>query len=257
MTPLVVVAPNASPMTLDGTRTYVVGRERPVVIDPGPDDDRHIGSILEALAGAVPVAILLTHAHADHAAAAPRLAKQTGVPIRCAPGLLLDGSDQNLVYLRDAEILATDQGEIRAIATPGHTPDHLAFHWTGSGAPAGGGVFVGDLLMGSGDTTLVAPPEGELGAYLASLARVEALGPSVLFPTHGPPIDDPPAAIERYREHRRERIEQLRAAIAAFPGASVQRLVDEIYGDSLDPALRGAAAGSITAMLRYLGDSRG
>lgn len=256
MIPIMVLAPNPSPMTLDGTRTYLVGRERPVVIDPGPDDDRHIGSILEALGGADPVAILLTHAHADHAAAAPRLARETGAPIRCAPGLLLDGSGQDLVYLGDGEVLGTDKGEIRAVATPGHTPDHFAFHWTGSPAPAGGGVFVGDLFMGSGDTTLVAPPEGDLGAYLASLARVEALGPSVLFPTHGPPIDDPPAAIERYREHRRERIEQLRAAIAAFPDASVQRLVDEIYGDSLDPALRGAAAGSITAMLRYLGDSR-
>jgi len=139
------------------------------------------------------------------------------------------------------------------VETPGHAPEHLAFHWTGVGAPDGGAIFVGDLLMGEGDTTLVSPPEGDLAAYLRSLERIELLRPAVLYPSHGPPIESPGETIERYRAHRRARIDQVEAALRERPGASRDELVDLVYGNGLHPGLRGAAKGSLGAILRFLG----
>lgn len=248
------LAPNPSPMTLDGTRTYVVGVERPVVIDPGPDDERHVAAVLARLRGSVPGAILLTHEHADHAGAARALAAATGARVRVGPGardssFATDGA----AALEDGEELPTDRGLVRTVTTPGHAPEHVCFHWTGDDAPAEGAVFVGDLMLGGADTTLIAPPEGDLAAYLESLGRIEGLAPGILYPAHGPPIDDARAAIARYREHRRHRIEQLRGVLGDRRAVQPSALVDEIYGPELDPGLREQAAGSIAAMLRYLG----
>lgn len=252
----VVRAENASPMTLDGTRTYLVGRARPVVIDPGPDDAAHLRALEEALAGAAPVAILLTHAHADHAAGAGALARRTGAEVWMAPGSL-QPLPAGLVgrWIGEGSEVETDAGTVRAIATPGHVPEHLVFHWTGPEAPPGGALFVGDLLMGSGDTTLVSPPEGDLAAYLRSLDRLESLEPGILFPAHGPPLEDPGEAVRRYRAHRRERIEQVRTALRGVPDASPSELVERVYGPDLDPALRAAAAGSLKSILKYLTSS--
>ena len=232
-----LLAPNPSPMTLDGTRTFLVGHRRPVVIDPGPNDPGHLRAILAALDGATPVALLLTHHHPDHAGAAEALAQATGVAARVAA---------------DGERVETDAGSIEAVATPGHSPDHTAYLWVGGDAPAGGALFVGDLFMGVGDTTLVAPPEGKLADYLRSLARVEALAPGVLHPAHGPPITDAAEAVARYREHRLARIEQVNEALEREPGASPERLVETVYGMELHPELRDAAAGSVRAILEYL-----
>lgn len=254
-TPREVLAPNPSPMTLEGTRTYILGRERPVVIDPGPDEPEHIAAIEAALQGSAAEAILLTHEHPDHAAGAERLAAMTGAPIRTGRGALNSRYSEGAVeWVREGDEVQTDRGSLTAIATPGHTPEHLAYWWTGEGAPDGGAVFVGDLMMGQGDTTLVATPEGDLRDYIASLARIESLRPAVLYPAHGPPIGDPYAAILRYRRHRAERLEQVQSALQAHPGAGADRLVDLIYGSELDPRLREAAAGSVEAMLRYLTD---
>jgi glyoxylase-like metal-dependent hydrolase (beta-lactamase superfamily II) len=155
-------------------------------------------------------------------------------------------------WIGEDAVVETDAGRIRAVATPGHAPEHLAFHWTGGAGVEGGVTFVGDLLMGSGDTTWVAPPEGDLAAYLRSLQRVEALGSEVLYPAHGPALTDPRAAIARFRAHRLERIGQVRAAVAAMPGASPAELVSTVYGPDLHPALVAAAEGSIRAILTYL-----
>ncbi len=252
-----VVADNASPMTLDGTRTFVVGRERPVVIDPGPEDPAHLDALEEALAGRAPAAILLTHAHPDHAEGAAALARRTGAGIRMARGALRPLPDSVVeLWIADRDEVETDAGILCAVATPGHVPEHLSFLWRGGAAPDGGAVFVGDLLMGEGDTTLVSPPEGDLAGYLCSLDRVERLEPSVLYPAHGPPIERVRETIERYRAHRRARIEQVERALREHPGASRDELVDLVYGAGLRPGLRRAAKGSLGAILHFLRSPR-
>ncbi|HKP77129.1 MAG TPA: MBL fold metallo-hydrolase [Longimicrobiaceae bacterium] len=227
-----LIAPNPSPMTLDGTRTFIVGVERPAVIDPGPRNERHLAAILAALGGRAPAAILLTHGHADHAELAEPLARETGVPV---------------ARVREGEAVRTDAGDLHVLATPGHAPDHVAFHWREQGA-----VFVGDTFMGEGDTTLVAPPEGDLAAYLRSLDRIAALSPSILYPAHGPPIADGAEAIVRYRRHREERIAQVVRALRRAGPSLPREILDEVYGPTLLPALRGAAEGSLHAILGYL-----
>lgn len=231
-----VLAPNASPLTLDGTRTYVVGRERVVVIDPGPSRRTHVDAVADLVGDGVVVGVLVTHGHADHAGAAVRLAKRLGAPVRSvAAGTLADG-----------DRIETDAGAFVAVATPGHTPDHVAFHW-----PAGGAVFCGDLMLGGMDTALVAAPEGDLSAYLASLERVRALAPQLIYPGHGPPFEDPPAALDAYVRHRAEREAQVLAALEAGP-ARAGALVGAVYGRRLDPRLRVVARGAVLAYLAHL-----
>lgn len=249
-----ILAPNPSAMTLEGTKCFIVGRDRPVVIDPGPADEAHLAAIERALSGHAPSAILLTHAHADHSAAAPALARRTGARLMMGRGAI--GSDWLESFLSgwvtDGDEVQTDAGHIRVVSTPGHSPEHLAFFWRGEAATDSGSIFVGDLLMGSGDTTLVAPPEGNLADYLASLSRVEEIGASVLFPSHGSAITEPGAVIGRYRAHRWARIAQVAEALRTSPSSEPERLMDAVYGPGLDPALKGAAAGSISAIVRFL-----
>jgi len=242
-----VLAPNPGPMTLDGTRTFIVGCERPAVIDPGPSAGGHLEAILAALEGRTPVAILLTHVHGDHSELAGPLSVRTGAPLQLARG---GGGDEHLEvsrWLEDGDAIHTDCGTLQAVATPGHAPDHVSFHWHDRGA-----VFVGDLFMGEGDTTLVAPPEGDLAAYLRSLDRIASLSPTVLYPAHGPPLTDPAEAVARYRRHRVTRIEQVVRALRRAGPSRPRELLDAVYGAELHPSLRGAAEGSLHAILGYL-----
>ena len=134
-----------------------------------------------------------------------------------------------------------------AVDTPGHSADHLGFLW-----PRARALFAGDLMLGEGSTTWVGEYPGCVREYLASLGKVEALGPRVLYPAHGPPIEDVPGALAAYREHRFTRIEQAGQARRAYPTATPEQLVTRMYGDELPRRLRAAAALSIAAMLDYL-----
>lgn len=239
-------------MTLDGTRTFLVGTARPIVIDPGPDDETHLRAVERALDGAAPRLILVTHGHADHAGSAVALAERTGAPIWMGRGGMRATIPPERVgrWLEGGELLECDAGTVRVHATPGHTRDHLAFQWVGG--EGGGSLFAGDLLLGAGDTTLVSHPEGDVAAYLHSLDRIAALGAGIVYPAHGPALRRPEAAIRRFREHRLRRIEEVRAEAARRPGATAEELVDPVYGAGLDPRLHGAARGSIEAILEYL-----
>ena len=232
-----VLAPNASPLTLDGTRTYVIGEARAAVIDPGSDDPEHLDAIDEAIGDGVLAAVLVTHGHPDHLAGAGAVAERHDAPVRRLANRSLTPGDAT----------ATDAGSLVAIATPGHARDHVAFHW-----PQADAVFCGDLMMGGQDTALVAPPDGRLGPYLESLRRLRALEPAVIHPSHGPSFDAPIDAIDRYIAHREQRLEQVMDALRAGHGHSSDELRQFVYGDELDESLHRMANAAIKAYLEYL-----
>jgi glyoxylase-like metal-dependent hydrolase (beta-lactamase superfamily II) len=156
----------------------------------------------------------------------------------------LEGVDRPLV---DGDSVLTDAGTLTVIDTPGHAREHLSFHW-----PERGAVFVGDLLLGRGDTTWVGEYPGCVADYLGSLARLQALDLRVIYPTHGPPLEDPVEALARFGDHRRERIRQVRDAMAAHSGADPDELLDVVYGARVPEPLRPAALQSLGALVEYV-----
>jgi glyoxylase-like metal-dependent hydrolase (beta-lactamase superfamily II) len=223
-------------MTLDGTRTYLVGGRRVAVIDPGPNLQSHLDSLALALGGDVAAEILLTHEHPDHAAGADALAERVGAVVRSASRASLATGDR----------IDTDAGVLEVVATPGHAPDHMAFYWLSASA-----VFCGDLMLGGLDTALVAAPEGDLSDYLYSLERLRQLDPAVIYPTHGPPFNDPPTALDRYVAHRRARQQQILAFLDEGE-ANASRLTRRVYGESLPGELQAWLAAATEAYLVYL-----
>jgi glyoxylase-like metal-dependent hydrolase (beta-lactamase superfamily II) len=213
-------APNPSPMTLDGTNTYLVGGW---VVDSGPDDPTHLRAVLDAADGEIE-GVALTHTHPDHSEGAARLAELAGgVPVR----LPVEGDRL---------------GPLTAIATPGHSPDHVSLL-------AGGACFAGDLVMGQG-SVFIMPGEGSLSAYLDSLRRLRALDLDVLCPGHGPYVWDPAAKLDEYIAHRLDRERLLLAALDA--GARTDDdLLDRAWSD-VGPDLRPVAALSLHAHLDKL-----
>jgi glyoxylase-like metal-dependent hydrolase (beta-lactamase superfamily II) len=234
--PRSILAPNASPMTMGGTLTYLVGARRVAVIDPGSDAPSHLDAIAAAVEGAESAVILVTHDHPDHGGGAPELAARLGAPVlEPAAGTL-----------REGQVVSTDHGDLVALDTPGHTVYHACLHW-----PSESAIFCGDLMMGGLDTAVVAAPEGDVGDYLASLARLRRLAPEIVYPAHGPPFTDPPTDIDRYVRHREERQQQVLDAMAAGAGTP-DEITDHIYGAALDPALRHVARGAVDAYLLHL-----
>jgi len=244
-----VLAGNASPMTLDGTNTWVLAEReggRSIVVDPGPSDDAHLDAVAAA-AGEVAV-VLLTHHHLDHSEGARRFAERAGCGVRALdPAYRLGGEG-----LHDGDVVAVDNLEVEVVATPGHTADSLSFLVRPDAA-----VLTGDTVLGRG-TTVVAHPDGRLGAYLSSLERLRRLAEEheldAIWPGHGPVITEALPVLDFYLAHRRERLEQVREALRTLdpdredlPRAVVER----VYAD-VDPVLWGAAELSVRAQLAYL-----
>lgn len=246
-----VLAPNANMMTLDGTNTWVLrepGAARSVVVDPGPLGGGHLEAIREA-AGDIAV-VLLTHHHLDHSEGARELAQIAGCGVRALDPHYQLGSEG----LLGGDVVSVDGLEIRVVATPGHTADSLCFV-----LPAERAVLTGDTVLGRG-TTVVAHPDGELGAYMDSLETLHALAEAqsitAVWPGHGPVINDALAVLDYYRTHRRERLAQVRDALTMIavgePGQDpARRIVEIVYAD-VDPILWPAAELSVRAQLAYL-----
>ncbi|MGA8113259.1 MAG: MBL fold metallo-hydrolase [Actinocatenispora sp.] len=235
-----VRADNPGPMTLTGTNSWVLrapGAEDCVVVDPGPPDEEH----LARLAAAGPVAAtLVTHGHHDHVEGLPRFGELTGAPVRAAdPGL----SEP----LRDGEVIEAAGLRIEVLSTPGHTSDSVCFLVSGPGGERG--VLTGDTVLGAG-TTVVMWPDGDLGAYLASLDRLRRFDHLPVLPGHGPALADCAAAADFYLAHRRARLAQVRAAVAAGSG-EVDDVLDRVY-PGLDASVRPAAELTVQAQLAYL-----
>jgi glyoxylase-like metal-dependent hydrolase (beta-lactamase superfamily II) len=243
-------------MTLAGTNTWVLrepGGSRSVVVDPGPPDESHLTGIAEH-AGDVAV-VLLTHHHLDHSEAAKEFAERMGCGVRALDPEYRLGSEG----LGDGDVVEVDGLELHVVATPGHTADSLSFV-----LPAEGAVLTGDTVLGRG-TTVVAHPDGQLGAYLDSLDRLHALAESreigTIWPGHGPVIDEALKALDYYVSHRAERLAQVESALEHLrrqphpEGLAADELprqvVEMVYSD-VDPVLWGAAELSVRAQLEYL-----
>jgi glyoxylase-like metal-dependent hydrolase (beta-lactamase superfamily II) len=246
-------------MTLDGTNTWVLrepGARRCVVVDPGPPDASHLAAI-EAVVGTDGEvgAVLLTHHHFDHSESAKEFAQRWGCGVRALDPEYRLGSEG----LGDGDVVETGGLEIRVIGTPGHTSDSLSFL-----VPADGAVLTGDTVLGRG-TTVVAHPDGELGAYLDSLDRLHQLATTheiaAIWPGHGPVIADALSVLDYYVSHRQQRLEQVRAALEVLSSQELReriaaedlprQIVEVVYSD-VDPVLWGAAELSVRAQLAYL-----
>jgi glyoxylase-like metal-dependent hydrolase (beta-lactamase superfamily II) len=246
-----LLAPNPSPMTLDGTNTWVIaepGSPWAVVIDPGPHDEGHLRRVLGVAAeGERRVAsILLTHGHLDHSAGAARLAELSGAPVQAADPARRLGTEG----FAGGDVITAAGCELRVITTPGHTADSVSLL-----LPADSALFTGDTVLGRG-TTVIAQ-DGDLGAYLRSIEQLRELagtaGLRLLLPGHGPMLTDPIGTLDYYLAHRAERLDQVRSALAAGARTPAE-IVAIVYHDA-DPALWPAAEWSVRAQLTYLAEA--
>lgn len=232
-----IMAGNSGPMTYHGTNTYLIdGEDGVVVIDPGPEDRRHVDAILSATGGRV-LSILLTHTHRDHAGAAPALRAATGAP---TAGFVEAGQHRSApdVALRDGDSVAG----LTALHTPGHASDHLCFACKDF-------LFTGDHVM-SWSSSVVNPPDGNMAAYIRSLERLLRRNDRVYLPGHGPPLERPLTLVRELLEHRRAREASIAAALTGGPIGTMQ-IVDRVYG-RLDPQVRIAAERNVAAHLEML-----
>ncbi|MEV0228530.1 MBL fold metallo-hydrolase [Nonomuraea sp. NPDC050786] len=238
-----LLAPNPSAMTLDGTNTWVIGEHEVVVVDPGPEDESHLRRVRDHLGERRVTEILLTHGHFDHSGGARRFAEMVGAPVRALDPRHRLGDEG----LADGDVITVDGLEIHVYGTPGHSFDSLCF-WL----PQDRAMLTGDTVLGRG-TTIIAR-DGGLADYLRSLDRLRAAAESLearaLLPGHGPVLPDPIGALDGYIAHRRERLDQIRAA--REQGARTPReIVKVVYAD-VDRSLWAAAEMSVVAQLDYL-----
>jgi glyoxylase-like metal-dependent hydrolase (beta-lactamase superfamily II) len=260
-----VLAPNPSPYTYTGTQTWLVGNRNEVaVIDPGPAGDGpnsghadingtgHVEAILRAIGGAKVTAIMCTHTHRDHSPAAAPLKAATGAPIiGCAPLVLKDdGPRADSAFdpdyapdriLADSEQISGDGWTIKAVATPGHTSNHLCYSLVETGA-----LFTGDHVM-KWSTSVVSPPDGDMSAYMASLQKLYDREDRIYYPAHGPAVENPRQLVRGMIGHRRQRERQILKLLEAGQG-HIPDMVAAMY-KGLDPRLTGAAGRSVLAHL--------
>lgn len=262
LSPLVhrVLAPNPSPFTYTGTQTYIVGTDAVAVIDPGPDDADHLAALIAAIAGRPVVAILCTHTHRDHSPAARPLSAMTGAPvIGCAPLTLDDdGPRADAAFdadyrpdrvLGDGEQVRGPGWTLAAVATPGHTSNHLCFALMEEKA-----LFSGDHVMGW-STSVISPPDGDMSAYMRSMQLLLGRDDTVYYPAHGEPIENPQRLVRGMMGHRKQREGQILRFLERNGQSAIPDMVAEMY-KGVDPRLYGAAGRSVLAHLIDL-DGRG
>ncbi len=259
LSPLVrrVLAPNAGPFTFKGTGVYIVGNGDVAVIDPGPDMSGHVEALKRALDGEHLTHILITHTHADHSPAARPLKEWSGAKTyafgphgagRDESGVKMEeGGDRAFapdIRVKDGDVIGGNGFTFEAVFTPGHTSNHMCF-----GLREEKALFTGDHVMGW-STTVVAPPDGDMAAYMASLRKLLSRDDRILYPTHGAPVTDPKPFVAAYIEHRLEREAQILAAIGEGL-STIPEMVARIYAD-VDKRLHPAAARSVLAHLIQL-----
>jgi glyoxylase-like metal-dependent hydrolase (beta-lactamase superfamily II) len=247
-----VLAPNPSPYTFGGTQTHVVGRDDLAVIDPGPDDAAHLDALLRVIAGRPVRAIVITHHHRDHSPASRPLAAATGAPIVGAapvhvasdtPGLdaAFDAAYAPDRVLGEGESVAGDGWTLTAIATPGHTSNHLAF-----ALPETGALFSGDHVMGWA-TSVISPPDGDMGQYMASLDKLLGRDDRIYYPGHGEAVEQPQRLVRGMLGHRKQREGQI-LRLLREGSLALEEMTRRMYV-GLDPRLVGAAQRSVLAHL--------
>jgi glyoxylase-like metal-dependent hydrolase (beta-lactamase superfamily II) len=253
-----IVANNPGPFTFRGTGTYVVGEGEVAVIDPGPDLEEHVDALLKGLEGEHVTHILVTHTHRDHSPAAAAVKAATGAPTygfgphaggKRGEAAVEEGGDWDFmpdIAVKDGDEIVGPGWRFEAVHTPGHTSNHLCFALSDSGI-----LFSGDHVMGW-STSVIAPPDGDMAAYMASLDKLLERRDSVYWPTHGPAITEPKDYVRAFIAHRRERESSIIACLEA--GISrVDAMVERLYV-GLNPNLRRAAGRSVLAHLVDLAD---
>ena len=250
-----VIANNSGPFTYTGTGTYIIGTGKVAVIDPGPDRDAHLEALLETLKSETVSHILITHTHSDHCGLAKKFAEATGAPLYGfgphpirkkeydAPDLD-EGADRSYkpdILLKDGDVVDGPDWRIETVHTPGHLSNHLCF-----AMPAQKALFTGDHMMGWA-TTVVAPPDGDMGDYLESLDLLLARDDAIYFPTHGAPIENPKRFVRAVRTHRLMRDAQIVDQIKKGR-TGIKEITAAMYAD-VDKRLHGAAALNVLAHL--------
>ncbi len=246
-----VLAHNPSAFTYYGTQTYLIGEREVAVIDPGPDLTEHVDALERAIGGRPVVAIMCTHTHRDHSPASRALAERTGAPIiGCAP-LAMDGTGLEAGFdrdyapdrvLADGEAVEVEGKPIVAVATPGHTSNHLCFAY-------GDALVTGDHVMGW-STTVVVPPDGDMAEYMRSLGRLRQRDDRIYYPAHGPPVTKPQQYVRSLIGHRLQREKQI-LKLASEKPRDIPDIVASAY-PGLDPRLVLAAGASVLAHLTDL-----
>lgn len=258
ITPMIrkVMCDNASPFTFTGSGTYIIGRGKVAVIDPGPMDHAHVKAIQNAVAGETVSHILLTHTHTDHSPAAAPLKLATGAPTYgygphgsgVDDGIKVEeGGDMDFVpdiEIRDGEAIIGDGWTMECVFTPGHTSNHMCFGLVEENA-----LFTGDHVMGW-STSIVSPPDGNMRDYMASLEKLLDRGDAIYYPTHGVPIRDPKPFVEGFIAHRKAREDQITACLTEGVG-HIPDMVEKMYVD-VDKRLYPAAARSVLAHLVHM-----